>query len=187
MSTTSGGDRVGPGRDDIPRPTQIAHVVLRTSRPGDLVEWWSTLLGAEVRFADDLLTFLGYDEEHHRLAVLADPGLDAFGRGRGVEHVAFGYAGIDDLLSTYTRLAAAGITPYWTIHHGMTLSMYYRDPDGNQVELQVDALDPRDAVEFMASDAFAGNPIGVPFDPDDLVARRARGETAASLLEYPPR
>ena len=39
------------------------------------------------------------------------------------------------------RLKDTGITPYWCINHGFTLSMYYRDPDQNQVELQVDLFD----------------------------------------------
>ena len=74
--------------------------------------------------------------------------------------------------------------PIAPIHHGMTLSMYYADPDGNQVELQVDAMNPAEAEAFMASDVFAANPIGIKFDPADLVARRAGGESVESLLDY---
>ena len=32
----------------------------------------------------------------------------------------------------------------------MTLSAYYRDPDGNQVEFQVDAMSNRDAESLLA-------------------------------------
>ncbi len=168
------------------RPVQLAHFVLRTSRPDEMIEWWSRLLGAEVRRRDELLCFLSYDEEHHRLAILTVGGLEGDGSSApGVDHVAFSYAGLDDLLATYVRLGEHGVRPYWSIHHGMTVSLYYRDPDGNRVELQTDALAPEAAAAFMRSATFAANPIGIPIDPDDLVARRARGEPAESLCAYP--
>jgi len=113
------------------------------------------------------------------------PDLDENDRSMsGLEHVAFTYSDLDALLSTYERLAAIGISPIAPIHHGMTLSMYYADPDGNQVELQVDAMTPDDSEAFMASDVFAANPIGVEFDPADLVERRAAGESLEALLKY---
>lgn len=67
------------------------------------------------------------------------------------------------------------------VNHGMTLSAYYRDPDGNQVEFQVDLCSLAEADEFMRSPAFAANPIGVNVDFADLMERRAAGEPDASL------
>ncbi|MGH1493979.1 MAG: VOC family protein, partial [Acidimicrobiales bacterium] len=92
----------------------------------------------------------------------------------------FTYDNLDDLLATYERLAALDIRPIAPIHHGMTLSLYYSDPDGTQCELQVDVMTADEAEAFMASDVFAANPIGVEFDPADLVARRASGESISS-------
>ena len=102
----------------------------------------------------------------------------------GVEHFAFTYATLDDLLDQYERMKAKGILPYWTINHGMTLSAYYRDPDGNQVETQVDTLTLDEAEQFMASPAFAANPIGIDVDFDSLVARRRAGESVEALTDY---
>ncbi|NCV09825.1 MAG: biphenyl 2,3-dioxygenase, partial [Actinobacteria bacterium] len=76
-------------------------------------------------------------------------------------------------------------TPYWTINHGMNFSAYYRDPDGNQVELQIDAMSPQTADEFMNSPVFAANPIGVDVDFDALIARFEAGESAESIVRYP--
>ena len=50
-----------------------------------------------------------------------------------------------DLLDTYRRLKAKGIVPYWPIHHGFTVSLYYRDPDGNRMEFQVDTCTAAEA------------------------------------------
>lgn len=169
------------------RPIKLAHVVLRTPQFDESVRWWSTVLQAEIRHRNDFLAFLTYDDEHHRLAIVSAPKLQANDRSiAGLEHVAFTYADLDALLATYVRLKAEGIVPVVPINHGMTVSLYYADPDGNQVELQVDTMDPVGAEAFMASDVFAANPIGVRFDPDDLVARRNAGEPIVALVAYQP-
>jgi hypothetical protein len=61
--------------------------------------------------------------------------------------------------------------------------MYYRDPDGNRVELQVDNFaTAAEGEAWMKSAAFADNPIGVEFEPDDLHARFRAGVPVAELL-----
>lgn len=172
---------------DVIQPTKLAHIVLRTARFAESVEWWKTVLGAVPRYENEFIAFLTYDDEHHRLAILSGPSLaDNDRSSSGLEHVAFTYADLDGLLSTYQRLAAVGIEPLAPVNHGMTLSLYYADPDGNQVELQVDSMGPAEAESFMAGEVFAANPIGVGFDPDELVARRSAGESVESLLAYQP-
>lgn len=168
-------------------PAQLAHFVLRTPRFKDSVRWWKTLLGAVPRYENEFLTFLTYDDEHHRIAIVSNPALAENDRSSaGLEHVAFSYENLDALLATYERLEAEGIEPVVPINHGMTVSLYYADPDGNQVELQVDAMTPTEAEEFMAGDVFAANPIGLEFDPAELVKRRAAGESVESLVAYVP-
>lgn len=62
------------------------------------------------------------------------------------------------------------------------MSIYYEDPDGNQIETQVDSFeDPEEATKFMASEEFAENPIGVDFDPEELIRRLQAGESEESL------
>lgn len=169
------------------RPVKLAHVVLRTARFEESVRWWTTVLHAETRHQNEFLSFLTYDDEHHRLAIVSMPHLADNDRTTvGLEHLAFTYADLDDLLATFTRLSAAGIRPIAPVNHGMTLSLYYADPDGNQVELQVDTMTPGEAEAFMAGEVFAANPIGVRFDPDDLVRRRNAGEPVESIVAYVP-
>jgi catechol-2,3-dioxygenase len=170
------------------KPRQLAHVVRRTSRFEEMVRWYCTVLGAEVVHSDGMLAFLTYDEEHHRIAIAGIPGLEEQpAMAAGTDHIAFSYADLGDLLHTYRRLQAAGIAPYWCINHGPTTSMYYKDPDGNRVELQVDNLPTVDAIDaWMRSGAFAANPIGVIFDPEELVARYEAGEAIETLTARPP-
>lgn len=168
-------------------PSKLAHIVLRTPRFAESVAWWKTVLVAEPRYENEFVSFLTYDDEHHRLAILSVPDLGDDGRASaGMEHVAFTYPDLDALLATYRRLGDAGIEPVAPVNHGMTLSLYYADPDGNQCELQIDTMTPAEAEAFMAGDVFAANPIGVPFDPAELVRRRDGGEAVEQLVAYVP-
>jgi catechol-2,3-dioxygenase len=179
--------RLAPERGRVP-PRQLAHVVRRTARVEELVRWYSTVLGATVVHSDGTLAFLTYDDEHHRVAIVGIPGLpDQPAMAAGTDHIAFTYADLDDLLQTYLRLAGEGIEPFWCINHGPTTSMYYKDPDGSRVELQVDNMPSREAIDrWMRSGEFAANPIGVVFDPRELVARYAAGEPVEQLTARPP-
>ncbi|WP_374572402.1 VOC family protein [Phenylobacterium sp.] len=168
-------------------PIKLAHVVLRTGQAESVVAWYCTVLNARVVLSNPMISFLTYDDEHHRVAIIQRPGVTpAPTSSAGLEHVAFTYRGADELFATYERLASQGIRPYWTINHGPTLSFYYRDPDGNQVELQIDLFDTDAALAawFVRSD-FAANPIGVKFNADDLIRRYRAGEPARSLFERP--
>lgn len=165
-------------------PVKLAHIVLRTPRFQEMIAWYVQVLDARVVFESPILAFLTYDEEHHRVAFVNQPQLaDRDAGAAGVDHVAFTYASLYELVATYDRLKAAGLKPYWCINHGPTTSLYYRDPDRNQVELQIDNFDDlADLDSWMASGAFDANPIGVEFDPDLLSELLATGAPPASLL-----
>ena len=156
-------------------PVKFAHVVFRTPDLDRLVEWYCTVLNAHVAMKNDFIAFLTYDDEHHRVAMVKDPRIteaDPAVERPGVDHVSYTYASLEDLVATYERLLELGITPYWTVDHGPTTSLYYRDPDGNQVELQIDNFDSVEALnDYFRSGAFNDNPIGVNIDVNDLVAR----------------
>ncbi|MES1976809.1 MAG: VOC family protein [Pseudomonadota bacterium] len=168
-------------------PVRLAHVVLRTSQLDALVDWYRTVLGATIAFANSELAFMTYDEEHHRIAVLKVPGLQPQTQATvGMHHVAFTYASLGDLVATWERLGRVGIEPAMCVNHGPTTSMYYADPDGNLIELQVDNYDTvEEAGRFFYSPAFATNPIGVDFDPAEMARRFHSGEDEASIKLRP--
>jgi len=137
------------------KPTKFAHVVYRTRRFEEMLEWYETVFGAQVQHKNPALAFLTYDEEHHRFAFLnlavADP---------------------DGTPESERR---------WCVHHGLTASLYYADPDGNQIEFQVDAFADGGCNEFIRGEEMTLNPVGVEFDPDDWLSR-LRGGTPESDL-----
>lgn len=168
-------------------PAKFAHIVLRTSRFEEMMTWYKTVLEVEVVLENPMVSFLTYDDEHHRLAIANMPDLkDRAPRSVGVEHVAYTYETLDDLFATYERIKAEGIEPYWCINHGITLSMYYRDPDNNQIELQVDIFEnPQATNDWLAQSDFDVNFLGVKFDPVELIQRYRDGEPRDTLLARP--
>ena len=156
------------------------HVNLKTTRLQEMIDFYRTLVGAEVVFQDQVGAWLSNDGANHRVALLAFPNFvdDAEKDTRtGMHHSAFEYASFDELMSTYVRLREQGITPAICLDHGMTFSYYYADPDGNNVELQVDNFgDWARSTEWMrTSEEFKANPIGQFVDPDAVAADHAGG------------
>jgi catechol-2,3-dioxygenase len=176
--------RIAPPAARPISPVKLAHVVLRSRKYQESVRWWMSLLGARVQFENPVITFLTFDEEHHRLAIINAPQLAAPDpQATGVDHFSFTYSDLGDLLSTYERLKDDGVTPYWCINHGPTTSLYYRDPEGNQVELQVDNFSAEQAAAWFHSEAFRANPIGVEFHPDVLVEKFRAGTPVSELVK----
>jgi catechol-2,3-dioxygenase len=171
------------------KPKRFVHVVYRTRRFEPMLRWYRAVFDAHGQCQNPALAFLSYDDEHHRfafanLSALDPQGTDLDRKGQiGVDHVAYTYDSLDQLLDSYVQLKALGIRPYWCVHHGITVSMYYGDPDGNQMEFQVDCFESNDAANaYMHGPHFSANPIGVEYDPQDRVARRRAGAPVAAFL-----
>lgn len=173
------------------KPSKFAHVVYSTRRFDEMIFWYQKVFEANVVYQNPALAFLTYDDEHHRfafanLSVMSPDSAEVKARDKvGVNHVAYTYANLGDLLDTYQRLKEMGVTPYWRIHHGMTLSFYYKDPDGNRMEFQVDTCSVEEANAYMQTEAFAANPVGVEIDPEALLARYRGGVPEQELLAMP--
>lgn len=176
----------------VKSPAYLAHIVLRTNNLKSMADFYKTFLGAKASFENDFLSFLTYDQEHHRIAIINMPGTGPKQQEScGLEHVAFTYDGLEDLVLSYRQRKANGILPVWSINHGPTTSIYYQDPDGNQLETQIDNFSSNEEVaQFLVSPEFAQNPIGTDFDAEDLVKRLQAGESHASIkkrIEIGPR
>lgn len=169
-------------------PTRLAHIALRTNQLPEMIDWYCNVLGAHVAYASKEVAFLTYDKEHHRIALLAlqdYPPRDATIRV-GYYHTAFAYDSLADLLGNYARLREMGISPYRAINHGPTVSLYLSDPDGNQIELQVDSFPDAEATNaWLQSDAFKRNPIGIEFDPDEMLEKLRAGMAEVDLMRRP--
>lgn len=167
-------------------PSKFAHVVYRTHKLTEMVDWYMRVFNAKVVHRDDNLAFLTYDGEHHRFAFINIGPARAEPRRRdddvGVHHVAYTWKNLEELLATYKRLKGYGILPALPIRHGLTLSLYYQDPDKNMMEFQINLMESQAANDFMNGPAFSANPIGEPFDPEQLVEGFDSGTPVDSLI-----
>ena len=160
---------------DVIHP-KFHHVNFKTTRLQEMIDWYSTLVGAEVLFQYPLGAWLSNDAANHRIALTAFPDFvdDAEKDTRtGLHHTAFEYDGFEQLNASYLRLKDAGIVPEFCLDHGMTFSYYYRDPDGNHVELQIDNFG-----DWAKSSRVDARGPRVPRGPDRQVRRprpRRRG------------
>jgi catechol-2,3-dioxygenase len=159
---------------------KLHHVNLKTTRLQEMIDFYRTLVGAEVVFQFDGGAWLSNDEANHRVALLAfpnfvdDPEKDT---RTGMHHSAFEYANFEELNSSYLRLKDEEIIPALCLDHGMTLSYYYADPDGNHVEMQVDCFGnwAKSKAWMQGSQEFKANPIGVFVDPEQIAADHLAG------------
>ena len=96
---------------------------------------------------------------------------------------AFEYARFADLMASYERLKGEGILPAFCLDHGLTISIYYNNPEGNFVELQSDNFgDWKLSTHFMrTSEDFRANPIGTFFDPDKVWQAHMEGRPFSVL------
>lgn len=173
------------------------HTTFTTLRLNEMVSWYEKVAGLTPVFYGDRGAWLTNDEANHRIAMLALPNLKHpvdKSHTTGLHHTAFEYSDFEQWLDNYVRLRDEGITPFMCLDHGMTISLYYADPDGNGVEIQVDTFGRWDRSKswMWASQEFAEDQIGEFFDAEKLVEARSKGLTfeeihsRARLGEYRP-
>lgn len=171
--------------DETPTPV-LHHVTLKTNKPDEMMKWYETTVGLKPNHAGPFGAWLTNDAANHRVAMLVAPGLEDDPDKichTGMHHMAFEYPDMDGLMSTYERLRDEGITPHASLDHGLTTSLYYVDPDGNSVELQVDNFgDWAASGEWMrTAPEFQVNPIGVNVDAELMHAAWKAGADHAAL------
>ncbi|QBD75968.1 hypothetical protein EPA93_08095 [Ktedonosporobacter rubrisoli] len=135
-----------------------------------MVDWYQKVVRMEVVADHPAATFLSNDLANHRIALLTVPGItpdeDRIHHD-GLHHSAFEYSSFEGLNAVYLRLRDEDIVPLYCIDHGFTLSYYYADPDGNLVELQIDAFgDWKKSREWVAQELLRQQfMIGALVDP----------------------
>jgi hypothetical protein len=149
-------------------------------------QWYLTTLNGHVQYENPNVCFLTYDEEHHRIGIVQIPGVTGETcAGPGLEHISFAYSDLGELLANYQRLKALGVEPYWTINHGPTISLYYRDPDGNRIELQYDVFSTADGANRFIAENYGENFMGVVFEPEDMIQKYEAGVSIDEIVRRP--
>lgn len=161
----------------------LAHLVLQTTQLPMMRDWYLEVLDAHVVYENQMLVFMTFDDEHHRLAIAQMPGLaPRTPTTVGLSHSAYTFDDLGQLLEKYEQLSLTGIQPHLPVQHGVTTSIYYRDPDGNLVELQIDNFaTPDEATAYMQEAEYGADPAGPSFEPDIMLSALRSG-TPESVL-----
>lgn len=161
-------------------PPKLHHATFLTLKLAEMVVWYEKVAGLTPVHYSEGAAWLTNDEANHRIALIAHPAIKRpvdKPTSAGLHHTAFEYSDFNVWVDNYERLKEEGIVPFMCLDHGITMSMYYADPEGNGVEIQVDAFGDWGASKewIWASREFAENPIGSFFDPDKIVEARKQG------------
>jgi catechol 2,3-dioxygenase len=97
---------------------------------------------------------------------LAEVGADAppaEPRSVGMAHFAFRMQDQDALEAAYAELKSSGTEIHYTVNHGVANSIYFFDPDGNELEVYAD--NPPEVVDAMPNPYTGTDKL--PFAPHD--------------------
>lgn len=153
----------------------IGHYGLRTKQLPAMIDWYKKFLDAEIQHDMGFGAFMTFDNDHHRIVIFTtDDTGDKVQNSAGVDHIGIGLPDFASLVENYERLKEHGILPTLPVNHGFTTSLYYADPDGNEIELTVDNYPTKDECRaWMRTEAMgaAMKPptFGDVFDPEELV------------------
>jgi catechol 2,3-dioxygenase-like lactoylglutathione lyase family enzyme len=172
---------------DLPE-LRITEVVLQTARWQEMKDWYSAFLGVEPYFETETMCFRRVSDKQNQLFVLFHfPDLaerpDAV---PGLNHVQFKCNTLTEAFDRYERLKAVGIRPQRSFNHGPGTSFYYRDPDGNTMEISGPNLGTEAEYRaYVQTEAFRRNPRGIAIDPDEFVAKFRSGTPQPELVRIP--
>jgi len=176
-----------PLDDGRVKPQGYAHIVLLTVQADALIDWYCEVVGLQSVMRSPVINFLTFDHSQDRLAIISTGQAIAQRGATGLDHVAFEYRSLQDLVAIYHRAGARGLRPHWCVNHGIATSLYYYDPDGRSIELSVGHFPTREAVNaWLATGEFNRNPIGVTLNAEDLVRRIESGEDEQEILRPHP-
>ena len=121
------------------RPKYLAHVNVYVRDVARSHAWYADLLGLHTYdYRPGRAAFMSADEdESHELALMqvgADAPLQRQGQV-GLNHMAWRVGSLDDLKEFYRRLKDKGVPIASVVDHGISLGIYFHDPDGNGIEV----------------------------------------------------
>lgn len=140
------------------RPERIGHVVIKVRNLERSAKFYSEVIGLQIMKMEPgfkMGFFSSNGRDHHEIAAM-EVGPEAPAppsHAIGLAHIAFRLRDETHLRAAYNDLKAHSVEIIGAINHGVTKSVYFQDPDGNQLEVYCDNL-PDEVAKF--PDPYAG-------------------------------
>ncbi len=182
-------------------PDEFHHIAFKTTNYKNMVEFYKKLFGCEPLYQSDLITFLAYDDEHHRIAIANTSDvlnslnfiqknvmkLKIFLNKKipsieGLDHISYRVNPIDKWFEFYFKAKERGLNPLWTVNHGWISGLYYKDPDNNLVEIFFEHFTSADEFKQNISPDFEDEPIGTNMDVEILYKMFKSGSSFEDLI-----
>jgi catechol 2,3-dioxygenase len=125
------------------RPERIGHVVIKVRNLERSRRFYTEVLGMDVMKDVPAIrgVFLANNRRDHHEIALFEVGPEAEGlqaRQIGLSHIAFRLRNEEELGAAYQELKEKNVPISFTVNHGVTKSIYFRDPDGHELEVYCD-------------------------------------------------
>jgi catechol 2,3-dioxygenase len=133
-------------------PERIGHVVLKVRDLERTKKFYAEVMGLEVMKVEPSIRmafFASNGRDHHEIAAIEIDGNipDSQASGVGLSHLAFRLRDEAHLRAAYTDLKEHEVKIISAVNHGVTKSIYFRDPDGHLLEVYCDGL-PEELAKF---------------------------------------
>jgi catechol 2,3-dioxygenase len=124
-------------------PERIGHVVIKVRDLERSRKFYTEILGMQImkQVPEIGAVFLSFNgQDHHEVALFQiGPQAEAPRANQvGLLHFAFRLRSEEDLQAAYQELKAKEVPVTFTVNHGVSKSVYFRDPDGNELEVYSD-------------------------------------------------
>jgi len=170
------------------RPKYLGHVNIFVRNAERSRQWYADVLGLHTYdFRAGWAAFMCADREQSHEVALIEVGEEAplpQRRQVGLNHMAWMMASLDDLKDAYRRLKELGIPIDRIADHGISIGIYFRDPDGNGIEVSYElprAQWPRQERIF-AEDMVNKGRFPGPWDDDPAARPTSRAVTAGEVV-----
>jgi catechol 2,3-dioxygenase len=157
-----------------PKPIKkVGHVVLKCQDLEKAREFYVDVLGMTLaKFDPNRGMFLRFNDYHHDIAIFkTGPDADPPKQNQvGLVHVALVVDDLDTVKAWYAKLKAKGVPIVGTADHAVTNSMYFKDPEGNTLEIYCEV--PFSVYDWHTQGmGFIAHPLNLETEPAEVAGR----------------
>ena len=121
---------------------RVGHVVIKMRDLDAAKRFYRDILGMKITDErEDFGVFFRFDDYHHDIAVfkVKDDAPAPQHNQVGLAHIALLADSFDTVKAMYQHLKANNVPIVRTADHGITKSVYFQDPEGNELEIYCEA------------------------------------------------